>query len=117
MATRYANNDNHTSQPLPSPPLSSSTSPRRNRGISFGGKSEKSHKSSGSHGKISLHETPEEKARRALHTKADPTLAMNEAQPGQLIVFCGMTWWNADDNSDGGGAGKVEFGVVEGDSA
>ncbi|KAF3387853.1 hypothetical protein DPV78_012080 [Talaromyces pinophilus] len=87
MATRYANNDNHTSQPLPSPPLSSSTSPRRNRGISFGGKSEKSHKSSGSHGKISLHETPEEKARRALHTKADPTLAMNEAQPAMVAAL------------------------------
>lgn len=87
MATRYANNNN--SQPLPSPPITASpTSPKRNRGISFGGKSEKSHRSNGSTGgKISLHETPEEKARRSLHTKADPTLAMNEAQPAMVAVL------------------------------
>lgn len=104
MAARYANQNNNNAfnqnyndynntnaqPPLPSPPLHSSTSPRRSRGISFGGKSEKSHRSSNSAGrKISLHETPEEKARRSLHTKADPTLAMNEAQPGafNLCLF------------------------------
>ncbi|EED12342.1 hypothetical protein TSTA_003950 [Talaromyces stipitatus ATCC 10500] len=83
MATRYANNNNNQ-PPLPSPP----TSPRRSRGISFGGKSEKSHRSSHSAGgKISLHETPEEKAKRILHTKADPTLAMNEAQPATVALL------------------------------
>lgn len=80
MATRHAN------QPLPSPPSSA----HRSRGISFGGKSDKSHRSKDSTGrKISLHETPEEKASHTLHTKADPTLAMNEAQPGvyNLVVL------------------------------
>ncbi|KKA25587.1 hypothetical protein T310_0392 [Rasamsonia emersonii CBS 393.64] len=61
------------SHDLPSP-----TSPRRSRGFSLGGKSDRSH---GSGRKSSLTETPEEKAKRTLHTKADPTLAMNEAQP------------------------------------
>uniref|UniRef100_A0A093VBX3 Uncharacterized protein C19C7.04c n=1 Tax=Talaromyces marneffei PM1 TaxID=1077442 RepID=A0A093VBX3_TALMA len=88
MAPRYANH-NQNQPPLPSPPISSSTtSPRRSRGISFGGKSEKSHRSSGSiGGKISLQETPEEKAKRVLHTKADPTLAMNEAQPAMVATL------------------------------
>lgn len=51
-----------------------------------------------------------------MHTKADPTLAMNEAQPGKPYTYS-SGYWDADDDSDGGGAGKVEFGVVEGDSA
>ncbi|KAL1968287.1 hypothetical protein VTN77DRAFT_2122 [Rasamsonia byssochlamydoides] len=69
------------SHDLPSP-----SSTRRSRGISFSGKSDKSHRSSGSGRKISLVETPAEKAKRVLHTKADPTLAMNEAQPAAVAL-------------------------------
>ncbi|KAJ5377345.1 uncharacterized protein N7496_004754 [Penicillium cataractarum] len=53
-------------------PQQSATSPRRSRGFSV--KSESSHKSH-------LSESSQEKARRSLHTKADPTVAMNELQP------------------------------------
>lgn len=42
-------------------------------------KSGKTHKSSGSKDKIDLTESPKDK--RRLHSKADPTLAINEAQP------------------------------------
>ncbi|EAU38382.1 conserved hypothetical protein [Aspergillus terreus NIH2624] len=56
-------------------------SPRRSRGFSL--KSDKSHHSSnsGSHHKVHLSESAEEKHRRTLHTKADPMVAMSEAQP------------------------------------
>ncbi|GFF96527.1 uncharacterized protein YMR295C [Aspergillus udagawae] len=63
----------------PSQPVAS---PRPSRGFSFGGRSDKSRRSSNAaSNKISLRESSEEKHRRSLHTKADPTLAMNEAQP------------------------------------
>jgi hypothetical protein len=53
---------------------------RKSRTLSF--RSDKSHKSTGSgtH-KIDLHETPAEKEAKRLHSKADPTLAMQEAEP------------------------------------
>ena len=47
--------------------------------LSFG-----SHRSTGSVGKIDLHETPKDKMSRKMQTKADPTKAMTEAQPGRL---------------------------------
>lgn len=56
-------------------------SPRRSRGFSL--KSENSHNSNNS-GKNKTHhrtESAEEKAKRNLHTKADPMVAMSEAQP------------------------------------
>ncbi|KAF9892904.1 hypothetical protein FE257_000496 [Aspergillus nanangensis] len=58
-------------------------SPKRSRGFSLGGRSEKSHRSSNSanRNKIHLTESAEEKYRRSLHTKADPMIAMSEAQP------------------------------------
>lgn len=59
----------------------SPTSPRHGRRISFGGRSDKTHKSNNSANKIDLTETHEEKARRNLTTKADPTVAMYELQP------------------------------------
>ncbi|GIK01300.1 hypothetical protein Aspvir_005333 [Aspergillus viridinutans] len=63
----------------PSQPVAS---PRPSRGLSFGGRSDKSRRSSNAaSNKISLRESSDEKHRRSLHTKADPTLAMNEAQP------------------------------------
>lgn len=56
----------------------------RSRGFSF--RSDKSHKSSGSkeHHKVDLHETAAEKESKRLHTKADPSMAMNEAEPATV---------------------------------
>ncbi|KAL4960607.1 uncharacterized protein BDV14DRAFT_140765 [Aspergillus stella-maris] len=62
---------------------------RRSRGFSSSGrsdKSEKTHRSSGSGHKIHLTETAEEKHRRSLQTKADPMLAMSEAQPNLVAL-------------------------------
>ncbi|KAJ5299831.1 hypothetical protein N7476_011388, partial [Penicillium atrosanguineum] len=53
--------------------------PQRSRGFSV--KSDKSHISGNSGHKSQLSESSEEKHRRNLHTKADPTIAMNELQP------------------------------------
>ncbi|ODM14667.1 hypothetical protein SI65_09856 [Aspergillus cristatus] len=55
--------------------------PKHNRGFSFGSKSSKSHRSSTSANRVALTESAEEKQRRNLQTKADPTLAMSELQP------------------------------------
>ncbi|KAJ5510734.1 hypothetical protein N7453_002837 [Penicillium expansum] len=57
----------------------SPTSPKRSRGFSV--KSDKSDKSGSTSHKRGLSETSQEKARRNLHTKADPLVAMNELQP------------------------------------
>ncbi|PKX91881.1 uncharacterized protein P174DRAFT_492700 [Aspergillus novofumigatus IBT 16806] len=63
-------------------PSQTVASPRPSRGFSFGSRSDKSRRSSNAaSNKISLRESSEEKHRRSLHTKADPTLAMSEAQP------------------------------------
>ncbi|KAK4240012.1 hypothetical protein C8A03DRAFT_42391 [Achaetomium macrosporum] len=58
---------------------------RKSRAFSF--RSDKSHKSqgSGSH-KIDLHETSAEKEAKRLHSKADPTLAMQEAEPAEVAA-------------------------------
>jgi hypothetical protein len=54
--------------------------PRAKSGFSF--RSNHSRKSSGSSGhKIDLHETHEEKQSRRLTTKADPSMAITEAEP------------------------------------
>ncbi|KAL2022683.1 hypothetical protein VTK56DRAFT_4764 [Thermocarpiscus australiensis] len=55
---------------------------RKSRTFSF--RSDKSH-SSGSH-KLSLHETSAEKEAKRLHSKADPTLAMQEAEPSEVAA-------------------------------
>ncbi|KAJ5154211.1 Protein of unknown function DUF2406 [Penicillium coprophilum] len=57
----------------------SPTSPKRSRGFSV--KSDKSDKSGSTGHKRGISESSEEKARRNLHTKADPLIAMNELQP------------------------------------
>ncbi|KAK1752369.1 meiotically up-regulated gene 9 protein [Echria macrotheca] len=54
---------------------------RKSRSISF--RSDKSH---GSNHKIDLHETSAEKEAKRLHSKADPTLAMNEAEPAEVAA-------------------------------
>jgi len=56
----------------------------KTRGYSF--HSDKSHRSSNSAGKNNLHETHAEKESKRLHSKADPTLAMNEAEPAAIAA-------------------------------
>ena len=46
--------------------------------------SKRSRRSSGSGAKLELTESSKEKKR--LYTKADPSMAMNEAQPGEFLV-------------------------------
>ncbi|KAF7594466.1 hypothetical protein BBP40_009099 [Aspergillus hancockii] len=60
-------------------PQQPASPPRHSRGFSFSGRSDKS-SNSGSN-KIRLTESAEEKYKRSLHTKADPMVAMSEAQP------------------------------------
>lgn len=60
-------------------PASHQAPSRRSRGFSF--RSEKSHKSSDSAAKVVWSETHQEKESKRLHSKADPSLAMNEAEP------------------------------------
>ena len=55
--------------------------PRSKSLLSFG--SVRSRKSSGSGTKIDLTETPKDKSSRRMTTKADPSMAINEAQPGK----------------------------------
>lgn len=61
--------------------------PKHHRGFSFGSKSSKSQRSSssGNNRPESLLESAEEKARRSLHSKADPTVAMSELQPSKFF--------------------------------
>ncbi|PYH47924.1 uncharacterized protein BP01DRAFT_372085 [Aspergillus saccharolyticus JOP 1030-1] len=60
--------------------------PRHSRGYSFSGKSNKSGQSGHSSKKIQLTESADEKHRRHLHTKADPMVAMSEAQPNTVAL-------------------------------
>lgn len=59
--------------------------PKHDRGFSFGSKSSKSHRSSFSANRVALTESAEEKHKRNLQTKADPTLAMSELQPSTSL--------------------------------
>lgn len=59
-------------------------SPNRSRGFSV--KSEQSNTSSKSGHKSHQSESSQEKARRNLHTKADPLIAMNELQPNRVAL-------------------------------
>lgn len=65
--------------------LSRHTRPRSKSGFSF--RSHKSQESTGSAPKIDLRETSEEKQSQRLHTKADPLLAMSEAEPCEFPIF------------------------------
>ena len=62
-----------------------SNRPRSKSMLSFGG-SHRSRKSTGSITKIDLTETPKEKSSRRMTSKADPTLAIHEAQPGTRYI-------------------------------
>ncbi|KAK3695088.1 hypothetical protein B0T22DRAFT_477786 [Podospora appendiculata] len=64
---------------------------RKNRSFSF--RSDKSHDSNGNGSKTTahvksanLHETSAEKEAKRIHSKADPTLAMNEAEPSAVAA-------------------------------
>ncbi|TDZ38390.1 Uncharacterized protein CTRI78_v010862 [Colletotrichum trifolii] len=73
--------------PHPTPPQTQNNPPQRNsksRQRTFSFQSNRSHKSSGSSQKNDLHETPAEKEARRLHSKADPTIAMSEAEPSAV---------------------------------
>lgn len=64
--------------------------PKHHRGFSFGSKSSKSHQSnsSGNSPPIATEpvtETAEDKVRRSLKSKADPTVAMSELQPSKFF--------------------------------
>ncbi|EGZ77306.1 hypothetical protein NEUTE2DRAFT_100018 [Neurospora tetrasperma FGSC 2509] len=58
------------------------SSQRKSRAFSF--RSDKSHDAKEQ--KLDLHETSAEKDAKRLHTKADPTLAMNEAEPSEVAA-------------------------------
>ena len=62
--------------------------PQRQRRTSSRAFSLSSHKSSDSKDKIQLTESAKEKAAGHLHTKADPNMAVGEAQPCELAVLC-----------------------------
>src|ERR1700744_6030050 len=69
-------------QPPPPPPPMHSQQQRprpKSRTLSF--RSDKSTKSGGQQ-KVDMHETSAEKDAKRLHSKADPTMAINEAEPG-----------------------------------
>jgi hypothetical protein len=73
---------NSSNRPLPAPPGQYSQQrpaqqrPRAKSGFSF-----HSRTSSGSGQKVDLHETHEEKEAKRLQTKADPSMAITEAEP------------------------------------
>jgi hypothetical protein len=69
-----------TNQQYPSAP--EQARPRAKSNFSF--RSNHSRKSSGSGTKINLHESHEEKQKRRLTTKADPSMALSEAEPSAV---------------------------------
>ncbi|KXX82852.1 Meiotically up-regulated gene 9 protein [Madurella mycetomatis] len=71
-----------SSQNTPQPHSTQQRPARKSRTFSF--RSDKSH-SSGSH-KVDLRETHAEKEAKRLHSKADPRLAMQEAEPSQVAA-------------------------------
>lgn len=76
--------NNYGSHPLPPPPgqqhrPGQQSRPRPKSSFSF-----HSQKSSGSGHKVNLHETHEEKQSHRLHSKADPSMAITEAEPSAV---------------------------------
>jgi len=65
------------------PPVTQRPAAQSRKSRSFSFRSDKSHGSN----KIDLTETSAEKEAKRLHSKADPTLAMNEAEPGMLHLL------------------------------
>lgn len=75
-------NQNH---PLSTPPGNQERPGNRPRTKTSSGFSLHSHKSSGSGQKLDLTESHREKEAKRLHTKADPSLAMTEAEPCEYL--------------------------------
>ncbi|KHN98495.1 uncharacterized protein MAM_03619 [Metarhizium album ARSEF 1941] len=73
------------SQQAPFPPSQEQQQKGRGKPRSYSIQSHKTHRSSGS--KHEFHETHEEKEAKRLHSKADPTLAMNEAEPSMVAAM------------------------------
>lgn len=79
----------HQPPPPQQPPSTQQRPPpssRKSRSLSF--RSDKSHGSSNNHKieKLNLTETSAEKEAKRLHSKADPTLAMQEAEPAEVAA-------------------------------
>jgi hypothetical protein len=92
-------------------------SPQRSRGFSVKSQeSQNSGKSAKGHTR-GFSESSEEKARRNLHTKADPLVAMNELQPSTLLGIClpvasPSIFSSTNIKNSGGCAGKIQFGLA-----
>jgi hypothetical protein len=89
VSKQYSQGQQHEQQhlqPVRPPPAHQRGSHSKSRTFSFQSqKSHKSHKSSGSKDNP-LHETHEEKEAKRLHSKADPSLAISEAEPCTFIL-------------------------------
>lgn len=84
---------NHPLPPSPGQPQRPDQRQRAKSSFSF--RSHHSQKSSGSGQKIDLHETHEEKDSKRIHSKADPSMALAEAEPCELRLlkrFCYTLW-------------------------
>ena len=75
---------NHPLPPAPGQQQQRPVQQRERAKSSFSFRSHHSQKSSGSGNKIDLHETHEEKDSKRLHSKADPSMALAEAEPCEL---------------------------------
>ena len=70
-------------------PAAAAATNKHHRGFSFTSKSSKSRRSSANSGNTSnpispVVETAEDKVRRSLQSKADPTMALSELQPSEF---------------------------------
>ena len=81
--------------------------PRTKSMLSF--TSSKKHKRSGSFSKADLIETSKEKAANRTTSKADPTKAMNEVQPGKRC--CSQALWKQINDCSCRGSWKVHDGI------
>jgi len=83
-------------QPLPAVPGNQrpATHGRERSKSTFSLKSGNSHKSNGSAGKVQYNESHQEKESKRLHSKADPTMAMNEEQPFSMAASAGTNLSN-----------------------
>lgn len=77
-----------SNHPLPTQPGQQQQRPRAKSAFSF-----HSHKSAGSngHNKLNLTESHEEKESRRLHSKADPSMALSEAEPSAVATGAGTS--------------------------
>lgn len=93
---------NHPLPPAPGQQQQRPVQQRERAKSTFSFRSHHSQKSSGSGNKVDLHETHQEKDSKRLHTKADPSMALAEAEPCELhppwkhslkTHFLNENWW------------------------